>query len=370
MKRLLEIDTFRGLLLLIMVINHTPSPLREVTTQPLGFVSAAEAFVFVSAYLCGLIFSRKLKSSGLPELKRLTRRRIRQIYLNHVLVLLFCFAVVGQLLGHQAPFYNMLHPYLERPTTAALSALLLLYQPPLLDILPMYLVFLLLTPLIISVAARVGWLPPVVTSLLLWLAAQYGLKEWMVSSFAGGWLVVDPGAFNLFSWQLLWISGLLLGNHLQQDPEHTALALAKIPWPALAGLATFFFCWRWPWIPVSVDLGGHDWLLDKWRLGPLRLLNFFTLLYLVFWLGPHLAKALGWLKPLALLGRNMLPLFSLHICLGLLAIGFIELYELPDHWCYLILTLQLGVLLYLSLFLDRFSNNKSGDNAAAPPLRG
>ena len=112
MKRLLEIDTFRGLLLLIMVINHTPSPLREVTTQPLGFVSAAEAFVFVSAYLCGLIFSRKLKSSGLPELKRLTRRRIRQIYLNHVLVLLFCFAVVGQLLGHQAPFYNMLHPYL------------------------------------------------------------------------------------------------------------------------------------------------------------------------------------------------------------------------------------------------------------------
>jgi hypothetical protein len=64
MKRLLEIDIFRGLLLVIMVINHTPSPIREATTQPLGFVSAAEAFVFVSACLCGLIFSRKSKAAA------------------------------------------------------------------------------------------------------------------------------------------------------------------------------------------------------------------------------------------------------------------------------------------------------------------
>ena len=66
-----------------------------------------------------------------------------------LLTLLFCFAVIGQVLGQQPPFYNMIHPYVDRPTPAALSALLLLYQPPLLDILPMYLVFLLLTPLVI-----------------------------------------------------------------------------------------------------------------------------------------------------------------------------------------------------------------------------
>jgi hypothetical protein len=159
MKRLLEIDIFRGLLLVIMVINHTPSPIREVTTQPLGFVSAAEAFVFISACLCGLVFGRKWGNGGLSELNRLARRRARQIYTGHALTLLFCFAVIGQLFGHLTPFQNMVYPYLERPVAAAISALLLLYQPPLLDILPMYLVFLLLTPFVLDRAARIGWTP-------------------------------------------------------------------------------------------------------------------------------------------------------------------------------------------------------------------
>lgn len=358
--------------MLIMVINHTPSPIRELTTQPLGFVSAAEAFVFVSACLCGLIFSRKFKSGGLAELQLLARRRVRQIYLCHLLTLLFCFAVIGQLLGHQTPFYNMIHPYLERPTTAALSALLLLYQPPLLDILPMYLAFMLVTPPVMGVAARAGWLPILVSSLLLWLAAQNGLKEWLVDSFAGGWLVVDPGAFNPLSWQLLWIGGLFLGHHLQRDRRRAALALPKVFWPVLAGLALFFFCWRWPWIPVYVDLGSYDWLLDKWRLGPLRLLNFLALLYLALWLGPYLVKTLSFLKPLAPLGRNLLPLFCIHVCFSLLAVGFIELYELPDPWCYLILTSHLLSILCLSLLLDKFSTNRrpGGGSATAPPLPG
>ncbi|HPE74072.1 MAG TPA: OpgC domain-containing protein, partial [Candidatus Competibacter sp.] len=69
MNRLLEIDALRGLLLVLMVINHTPSPLRTLTNQPLGFVSAAEAFVFVSACLCGLVFGRRLRDGGLPEVR-------------------------------------------------------------------------------------------------------------------------------------------------------------------------------------------------------------------------------------------------------------------------------------------------------------
>lgn len=368
MKRLMELDTFRGLLLLIMVINHTPSPIRELTTQPLGFVSAAEAFVMVSACLCGLIFSRKLKIGGLLEMKRLARRRILKIYLSHLLTLLFCFAVIGQLLGYYLPFHNMVHSYLQQPINATISALLLLYQPPLLDVLPMYIIFLLLTPFLMEASARVGWLPLITGSLLLWLAAQYGLKEWMVGTLSG-WLVIDLGAFNLFSWQLLWVGGLLLGHRLQQGSEYAALTLDKIPWPVLASLALFFFCWRWPWIPVSIDLGANDWLLDKWQLGPLRLLNFLALMYLVFKFGPYLSRAMDWLQPLATMGRNILPLFSLHVCVSLLAVGFIELYEITSGWCYLILTLHLILILGLSLLLDRFSSTPPGNSAAAPSLR-
>jgi hypothetical protein len=113
MKRLLGIDVLRGLLLLIMVSNHTPSPVKSLTNQPLGFVSAAEGFVFISAFLCGLIFSRKLQTGGPAELQRLAWHRVGQIYVSHLLTLLFCFTVIGQLFGHMTPFHNMVNAYME-----------------------------------------------------------------------------------------------------------------------------------------------------------------------------------------------------------------------------------------------------------------
>ena len=265
----------------------------------------------------------------------------------------------------------MIHLYLEQSISAVFSALLLLYQPPLLDILPMYLVFIAFTPWIMRTLVRTGERTVLAVSLLLWLAAHYGLKEWMIGALTGGWLVIDPGAFNLFSWQLLWMGGLWLGHRLQRSQGRAPLTLPRTLWPILAGLALFFFCWRWPWIPVAIDLGSHDWLLDKWRLGPLRLLNFLALLYLTLWLGPYLTRTVIWLKPLALLGRNLLPLFCLHVCCSLLATGFVEWYELPDAWCYLILTLHLALILCLSLLLDWLSGNqRPGATAATPPLCG
>jgi len=37
MKRMIELDVLRGFLLLMMVANHSPSPLRQITDQPIGF---------------------------------------------------------------------------------------------------------------------------------------------------------------------------------------------------------------------------------------------------------------------------------------------------------------------------------------------
>ena len=71
MKRLVEFDILRGILLLMMSVDHSPSSLRRFTDQPRGFFSAAECFVFVSAFLAGMIFARVPKSSGLPLLARL-----------------------------------------------------------------------------------------------------------------------------------------------------------------------------------------------------------------------------------------------------------------------------------------------------------
>jgi hypothetical protein len=72
MKRMVELDVLRGFLLLMMVVNHSPSPLRQLTDQPIGFFSTAEAFVFISALLAGLIFQKRREKLGFAAARAAT----------------------------------------------------------------------------------------------------------------------------------------------------------------------------------------------------------------------------------------------------------------------------------------------------------
>jgi hypothetical protein len=64
MKRLAELDILRGVRLLMMVVNHSPSSLRRFTDQPVGFFTTAEAFVSVSAFLAGMLFRKRMEKDG------------------------------------------------------------------------------------------------------------------------------------------------------------------------------------------------------------------------------------------------------------------------------------------------------------------
>src|SRR6266576_4596503 len=91
MKRLVELDVLRGFLLLMMVVNHAPSPLRRITDQPLGFFSTAEGFVFVSAFLAGLLFQRRSETKGFVAARTATFLRAYRIYQAHLLTVFFIF---------------------------------------------------------------------------------------------------------------------------------------------------------------------------------------------------------------------------------------------------------------------------------------
>ncbi|HSZ01134.1 MAG TPA: OpgC domain-containing protein [Terriglobales bacterium] len=54
---------------------------------------------------------------------------------------------------------------------------LLIYRPPLLDILPMYIIFLLFTSVAILLARNIGWKPILWTSLAFWVLAQFGFRS-------------------------------------------------------------------------------------------------------------------------------------------------------------------------------------------------
>ena len=91
MKRLVELDVLRGFLLLMMVVNHAPSPLRRITDQPLGFFSTAEGFVFVSAFLAGLLFQKRAETKGFAAARTATFLRAFRIYQAHLATVFFIF---------------------------------------------------------------------------------------------------------------------------------------------------------------------------------------------------------------------------------------------------------------------------------------
>ena len=84
MKRYLELDVVRGFLLVLMVVNHSTSPLRRFTEGPFGFFSTAEAFVFISALLAGLLFERRSEQHGFSAARAATLRRALRIYQAHI----------------------------------------------------------------------------------------------------------------------------------------------------------------------------------------------------------------------------------------------------------------------------------------------
>jgi hypothetical protein len=53
-QRYWEVDALRGLMLVLMTVTHLPSRLTDPLGQPFGFVSAAEGFVLLSAFMAGL----------------------------------------------------------------------------------------------------------------------------------------------------------------------------------------------------------------------------------------------------------------------------------------------------------------------------
>ena len=152
MQRQTELDWLRGLMLVMMTITHLPTWFSSHVGQPFGFVSAAEGFVFLSAYLVGSVYSGTALAHGFVTMRNAIWRRTAKVYAAQVALLLLLFWIlVPFATTHGAHAVTDLASfYIERPQAALVSALVLACNPPLLDILPMYVLFMLLSPLLLE----------------------------------------------------------------------------------------------------------------------------------------------------------------------------------------------------------------------------
>src|SRR5580692_4529085 len=140
MERRVEIDAARGLMLVWITFTHLPTILSTYFNQPFGFVSGAEGFIFLAALFTGRIYSLVAEQNGYPAMAGQLWMRALRLYVYHVILLGFALVVVAHLAaaGNRPALHNLLDFYFSAPKQAMIYAALLVYRPPLLDILPMY----------------------------------------------------------------------------------------------------------------------------------------------------------------------------------------------------------------------------------------
>src|SRR5207248_1946821 len=200
--------------------------------------------------------------------------------------------------------------------------------PSLLDILPMYIIFMLLTPLARNIAHQWGWDPVIFISFVVWTAAQFGLRHWLYTRGDIFGLSVpenSTGAFDLYGWQLLWMVGLALGSIYADSIADAAQSNevqseARIPgWLLKLSLVigAVFLVLRYSPAERWINPDVYGWLIDKWHLGAARIINFSALAIILTRFGTRIA-ALPFMRPLALLGQASIEVFSVHVlcCLG------------------------------------------------------
>ncbi len=351
LQRLPELDALRGLFLVWMTLTHLPTRFSDFVNQPFGYISSAEGFVFLSALLIGRLYIRRSMEDPAGLRAHMWRRSLK-LYAYHMFLLAFAFTVAASwaVHYHRAAITNLLNFYLNHPGVAITGSIFLIYCPPLLDILPMYVLFLFLTPLFLSAAVRWGWKIVLAASALIWLLAQFGLRDivhnWVVHLTHLQIPLQETGAFNLFAWQMVWIVGLWLGAR----SAHHDVPLKFVPrWGVAlsAAVCIFFVAVRHNWLGPRLDEQAFGLLLDKWQIGSLRVLNIAAFLIVFYWLRKYVRVVVA-REPFLTLGKASLQVFCAHLLFvfGGLAMLYGEMEQLTG-----VTAIALLGVTFISLFL-------------------
>lgn len=351
MKRLDLLDGMRGYFLVFMTLNHLSFAggylLVKLNHGELGYVQDAQGFVFLSGLLVGMVYAGHMIRKGYGVGAAKAWVRARELY-RWALVCICSVVGLGFFFAESGIFWE---PWLwriaETPLVFLAAGATLLYQPTYMDILPQYIVYLVAAPPLIWLCVTGRWRWVALGSALSWVSVQFGLHLPLATLIDAAMRSLHPefvlrAHFNVFAWQVLFVSGLVFGALTatrQVDwnsvfrPERTELVLTA------ALLLVFFLGWRlgfvFGFIPddpasrfVSLDVRGEFSLV--------YLLNFTAAAYTVAWLliaGPDAASgavraAAGGLRAvfsfpfLRLIGRHSLHVYVWHVLVVYLVRAF------------------------------------------------
>jgi len=213
-----RLDFFRGIAMFIILFAHTPgNAWTSWIPARWGFSDATEIFVFCSGMASAIAFGRTFDRAGWSLGTARVGYRVWQIYWTHLAMFL---VIAAMLAGLDATGWHPDREYIGTlnlwkffadPGPQLIGLVTLTYVPNYFDILPMYMIVLLLMPVFMALS-RVSLPLLAVVSITIWLFAQQALLE---SLGLGAWYLAFPAEpwsdrtwfFNPFGWQLIFFTG-------------------------------------------------------------------------------------------------------------------------------------------------------------------
>ncbi len=315
-SRDLRVDFFRGLALWWIYTDHIPGDvLGDWSLRNFALCDATEVFVLLAGYGAGLAYGRTALRTGFLPAAAAVVQRAWTLYIAHI----FLFVVFSAQVGFSAAALaranyldeSKLDVLADRPYQALLEALTLRYQPSLLNILPLYVVLLMM----LVPALPLLRFPRILAALSVCLYVVARAGELNLPSWTGGGWFFDP-----FAWQLLFIGGAILACCPIRLPSRPRLLDAAALLVVAFGLAVIYLVWGRAATGFLLPLPVIHALLwmDKTTLDPLRVASIAALLWGVVRLVPAEAGWLRWriAKPLVLMGQHSLPVFCWGIFIG------------------------------------------------------
>jgi hypothetical protein len=320
----LRLDLFRGIALWLIFLDHIPSNVVSwVTIRNYGFSDAAEIFIFISGYTAAFVYGRAMTERGFIVSGARILRRAWQIYVAHIFLFAIYLAEISYVAtSFENPLYaeemNILD-FLKQPDQTIVQALLLKFKPANMDILPLYIVLLLLFPPILWLLQRGPTLALGVSTAIYVIAWRFNVN--LPGYPSGVWF------FNPFAWQLLFVFGAwcALGGATRLAPALNSRVTIGIALAYIIFALVIALTWYVPGLSRYVHL--PTWLedliypIDKTNLDVLRFAHFLALAAVTVRFVPRTWPLLGSraLYPAILCGRHSLEIFCLGVFLAFAA---------------------------------------------------
>lgn len=325
----------RGLALAMIFINHVPGNHYEVlTSKNFGFSDAAEAFVLLAGVSAALAYAKHFEAKRWWAGIAGPWHRAWVLYMVHIVISVTVLGLVAAMLrfGEVPELISRdnFNRFVEDPVGVLIGLPLLLHQFGYVNILPLYILLMLVAPLLIWAGQRrPGWL--LIGSLAVWAAAGITWQNLPNYPNQGGWFL------NPFSWQLIFVLGVLTGLALRGKrrfvPVRRGLILAAAVYASLAFLVKQVPLVDQGFYVVMKTLreAGVPYLLVDFNKGYLqlpRLLHVLSLAYLIS-VSTHVRafSASRWAWPLVVMGRQALPVFAVGTVLSFAARAALHYYD-------------------------------------------